>query len=201
MDVWQAGGTDDLATGWLGRWLDLEGTDPLDAVVVGGNLPLLARGARRSATVVPAGTFALPGDADLHGRLADLWTADGRSGLEASVARSATDLLAVVDTVTPVVADLPADDTLAARLATVAALIEADLPARVYAVELSGFDTHADQADTHGTLLAELDGALGDLLERLAARPITVLVYSEFAGAWRRTAAAGPTTARRGRCW
>jgi uncharacterized protein (DUF1501 family) len=180
MDVWQAGDTDDLATGWLGRWLDLEGTDPLDAVVVGGNLPLLARGVRRSATVLPAGPFALPGDADLHGRLADLWTADGRSGLEASVARSATDLLAVVDTVTPVVADLPADDTLAARLATVAALIEADLPTRVYAVELGGFDTHADQADTHGTLLAELDGALGDLLERLAAHPVTVLVYSEF---------------------
>ena len=43
-----------------------------------------------------------------------------------------------------------------------------------------GFDTHAGQAPTHAGLLAELDEALGAFLGRLADRPVTVLIYSEF---------------------
>lgn len=181
MDVWQAGDTHDLGTGWLGRWLDLEGSDPLDAVVVGRGLPLLARGKRRSAAVLPPGPFVLPGDATLRTGLASLSAADpGRPVLEAGVALSTIDLLAVVDTVAPMVAEAPADDTLAARLETVAALIDARLQTRAYAVDLGGFDTHAAQAATHEALLAELDAALGAFLEQMADRPVTVLVYSEF---------------------
>ena len=44
MDVWQAGSEDELATGWVGRWLDADGADPLAAVSVGRSLPLLMRG-------------------------------------------------------------------------------------------------------------------------------------------------------------
>lgn len=181
MDVWQAADPS-LTTGWIGRWLDTSGSDPLDAVAVGRALPLLARGERRSAAVVPTGPFALPGDAGLRRHLTELVAADGgRSPLAAAVARSTSDLLAVVDTVAPVVAASGADDTdLSARLATVASLIEADLPTRVFATELGGFDTHAAQPGPHAALLAELDAALGTFLGRVGDRNVTVLVYSEF---------------------
>jgi len=181
MDVWQAGDPHDLATGWLGRWLDLGGDDPLDAVVVGRTLPLLGRGERRSAAVLPTGPFLLPGDASLRGGLARLSAAaPGRSDLAGGVAQSTLDLLAVVDTVAPVVDGSSAADTLAARLETVAALIAAGLPTRAYAVDLGGFDTHAAQAATHEALLGELDTALGDFLDLMADRPVTVVIYSEF---------------------
>jgi uncharacterized protein (DUF1501 family) len=178
MDVWQAAGED--TTGWLGRWLDLADDDPLAAVVVGRQLPLLARGRQHAAAVVPAGPFTLPGDAALRGNLTTLTAVADRPALQALVARSGADLLHVADRVGPLVAGSTDDDSLAAGLATVATLIEADLPTRTYAVDLGGFDTHAGQLPTHDALLGELDAALGDFLERVGGRPVTVLVYSEF---------------------
>ncbi len=188
MDVWQAGGDASAATGWVGRWLDLGGDDPLDAVSVGRRLPLLARGERRAAAVIPPGPFTLPGDDRLRGHLADLAAPDrAASELEAVVARSTADLLAVADTVGPILDATTAEsddgevaDTFVGRMGTVARLIEEDLPTRVYEVELGGFDTHANQLATHEALLAELDEGVGTLLDKVGERPVTVLVYSEF---------------------
>ncbi len=191
MDVWQAGGDASASTGWVGRWLDLGGDDPLDAVSVGRRLPLLARGERRAAAVIPPGPFTLPGDGHLRGHLADLADPDrAASDLEAVVARSTADLLAVADTVGPLLDETTAEttadaggeaaDTFVGRMAAVARLIEAELPTRVYEVELGGFDTHANQLATHEALLAELDEGLGTLLDKAGELPITVLVYSEF---------------------
>jgi uncharacterized protein (DUF1501 family) len=186
MDVWQAGSEDELATGWVGRWLDADGADPVAAVSVGRSLPLLMRGATRSAAVVPASAFELPGDARMRDQLAALTARDDdRSPLAAMVASSTADLLSVVDTVGPVLASGAAGDELEGdqlsdRLAAVATMIEADLPTRVYAVDLGGFDTHANQAATHAAFLTELDTALHDFATRVAHRPVSVAVYSEF---------------------
>ena len=59
----------------------------------------------RSAAVVPAGAFELPGDARIRDQLAALTQPDDdRSPLAAMVASSTADLLSVVDTVGPVLA-------------------------------------------------------------------------------------------------
>ncbi len=208
MDVWQAGDEHDLATGWLGRWLDLVGVSPLDAITVGRRLPLAVRGRRRTAAVVPVGPLALPGGDRLRGALTTMTgPGDDRAPLAALVASSTADLLAVIDDIAPLLAptddepdepDASADaapagagdraDGLSGQLDVVARLIEAGVPARVYGVELGGFDTHAAQAATHESLLTELDGALSAFLARVGDRPVTVLVYSEFG---RRVAANG----------
>jgi uncharacterized protein (DUF1501 family) len=210
MDVWQAGSEDERSTGWLGRWLDAVGTTPLDAIAVGRELPLALRGAKRSAAVVPAGPFTLPGDAVLRRDVGALSAADSwRPPLASLVASSTADLLAVVDKVAPVLAKVsdgsdPLDESdddavatpaagrkasgLADQLAVVAAGIEAGLPARVYSVAVGSFDTHANQAATHQALLTELDGALSDFVDRIGSRPVTAIVYSEFG---RRVAANG----------
>lgn len=185
MDVWQAGSVDDLTTGWIGRWLDAEGSGPLDAIAVGRMLPLLGRGARRSAATVPPGPFDPPGDAGLEALVTGLAADEGRAPLAELVARSTADLYEVAGEVAPVVGaaaepDATAGDDLATSLGTVAGLIDAGLPTRVYAVQLGGFDTHANQASVHEALLTELDGALSAFCDQVAGRPVTVLVYSEF---------------------
>ena len=188
MDVWQSGSEDDLSTGWVGRWLDAVSDDPLDAVAVGTNLPLLLRGERRSAAVVPAGPVSLPGG-DAFSHAVSLLGADaqGGSGLAALVAGSTADLLTVVGTVGPILGQAPAagdDDAveagLGASLDAVATMIEHDLPTRLYSVDLRGFDTHAGQAPVHAALLGQLDAALGSFVDRMVDRPVTVAVYSEF---------------------
>ena len=55
---------------------------------------------------------------------------------------------------------------LGARLWQVARLVQAGLPARVYAVRLAGFDTHARQAAAHPQLLKVLGD--GELKKKLA---------------------------------
>jgi uncharacterized protein (DUF1501 family) len=187
-DVWQAGDEHDLSTGWIGRWLDAEATSPLDAVAVGNRLPLLARGARRSAAVVPAGPFVLPGDARLRAGVTALSGGAGADlpPLAAAVASSTADLLEIVDRI-PAPAPPAAGGTatagddggLTAKFEAVARIIEAGLPTRVFAVSLGGFDTHATQAATHADLLAEVDAALATFLARVASG-VTVVVHSEF---------------------
>jgi uncharacterized protein (DUF1501 family) len=187
MDVWQSGSEGDMSTGWVGRWLDAVSDDPLDAVAVGTNLPLLLRGERRSAAVVPAGPVSLPGG-DAFSHAVSLLGADAQAGgLAALVAGSTADLLTVVGTVGPILGRAPAADGdgdgeagLGAGLDAVATMIEHDLPTRLYSVDLRGFDTHAGQAPVHAALLGQLDTALGSFVDRMATRPVTLAVYSEF---------------------
>ena len=57
MDIWQtANPTDGSGPGWLGRWLDATGDDPMRAISVGATLPPLLRGDRESATAITAAT-------------------------------------------------------------------------------------------------------------------------------------------------
>ena len=199
-DVWQAGDEEDRDTGWLGRWLDVAGRDPLDAIAVGAGVPLAMRGATRSAAAVPRRPDRLPGDDALRRRFALLNAPDpDRPPLAALVAGSTIDLVAAVERLQPVLAGFVADDglddavgggrrDLAAALDVVATTIEAGLPARAYAVRLSGFDTHAGQAPAHAALLAQVDAAVSSFLARVANWPVTCLLWSEFG---RRLAANG----------
>ncbi|MHC4409802.1 MAG: DUF1501 domain-containing protein, partial [Planctomycetota bacterium] len=73
---------------------------------------------------------------------------------------------------------------LANRLWQTARLIEAGMPSRVYAVRLSGFDTHSRQAEAHAALMAELGGALAafqaDLQASGSSDRVLTVTYSEF---------------------
>jgi uncharacterized protein (DUF1501 family) len=70
------------------------------------------------------------------------------------------------------------------RLWQIARLIDAGLPARVYGVRLSGFDTHARQAAAHAGLLKTLGDALGAFHADVArcghADRVLAMTYSEF---------------------
>ena len=66
----------------------------------------------------------------------------------------------------------------------VADAVKARVPARVYSVQLGGFDTHADERATQQRLLQTLDEAVTPFLRQMAGDPcgrnVVVLAYSEF---------------------
>jgi uncharacterized protein (DUF1501 family) len=200
MDIWQTASPDaPVNTGWIGRWLDATGDDPVRAVNIGAVLPPLAVGANSSAAALPLGHEArLP--ADLETALRGLGTPDpSDSAAEALVRasfraeRTAAATFATVLDPTVVQPDhdqvaaagsAGGQQSLKAQLDLVARCIKAGVPTSVYAVSLGGFDTHADEKGTQQTQLSVLDSALSGFLQDMAGDPrghgVVVLAYSEF---------------------
>lgn len=202
MAIWQtASPTTSVPTGWLGRWLDATGDDPLRAVSVEPVMPPLLAGARASAASLPVGGLKMPAG-KLNAAFAALGQPQqGESDLPARVATSLTDLQNAAKVLGGALHDENSvrgqvnkgkQGPLAQQLGVVAELVEAGVPTRVYSVSMGGFDTHADERGTQQDLLTQLDGALTPFVNRMKTtqrgQQVTVLVYSEFG---RRVAANG----------
>ena len=73
---------------------------------------------------------------------------------------------------------------LANHLQLAAQLIDAGLGARLFYVSLDGFDTHANQAQTHANLLRQVSDAMTAFYHDMAARGhrdrILMMTFSEF---------------------
>jgi uncharacterized protein (DUF1501 family) len=210
MAIWQTASPDSpQPTGWLGRWLDANGADPLLAVNVGPVLPPLLAGQHCAGAGIPSsGSIALPDGRYASGLRALDAVAPGEQPLVARVAQSGLDLFRVQQTFGPALAAVPAGDAspgtpahgtptpktgeLAGQLDIVAKCIAADAPTRVYSVQLGGFDTHADEKATQSRLLGELDAAVSAFMQQIGTGPhgkdVVVALYSEFG---RRVAANG----------
>ncbi len=76
------------------------------------------------------------------------------------------------------------DEALAKQLAIVARLIKGNLGTKVYMVTLDGFDTHANQAGNHQSLLEDLSDSIKDFYDDLAAAgmddKVLTMTISEF---------------------
>lgn len=194
MDIWQtASPTEPVSTGWIGRWLDATGDDPLRAVNIGPVLPPMAVGEKATAAAL-----STSGSSSSNGGLAATLTALGADDPHDSAAMSmvcaAYRATQTTDaTFAPVLAEATPDgpsagaakpNSLTAQLNTVANCVKAGVPTRVYMVELGGFDTHADERSTQQRLLGSLDDALTTFLRDMASDPrgknVVVMAYSEF---------------------
>ena len=76
------------------------------------------------------------------------------------------------------------DDTLGNQLALVARLLKGGLSTRLFVVELDGFDTHANQLDTHAYLLRSVSENVAafyaDLGKATLAERVLTMTFSEF---------------------
>ncbi|MGV3484982.1 MAG: DUF1501 domain-containing protein [Planctomycetaceae bacterium] len=76
------------------------------------------------------------------------------------------------------------DSEFGQRLRVIAQLIDAGLKTRIYYVQLDGFDTHAQQAQTHAILLRDWSEAVSALVRDLDAHGhaerVCVMTFSEF---------------------
>ncbi len=79
MDIWQSGSTDaSVESGWIGRWLDAEGSSPLRAVGVGPTTPVLLQGQKVQGSSLPVGGLKLPGSSPRKGPLLGTGRHDAR---------------------------------------------------------------------------------------------------------------------------
>ncbi|WP_163506111.1 DUF1501 domain-containing protein [Fodinicola acaciae] len=193
MAIWQtASPSSPLPTGWLGRWLDGNGRDPLKAIAVGSTLPPLLAGAEVAGAVLPLDGISLA--KALRTPVQSLSRTDAADPLlEARAAGSMADLLRVDQTFAHAKGSEPPDDpdrpadgnagggqsALAAQLDVVAKCIAAGAPTRAYSVSLGGFDTHSNEKGTQSRLLGELDTAVSGFLKKVSDK-VVVAVYSEF---------------------
>ena len=104
MDIWQTAQPEDPSgTGWLGRWMDKTGADPLRAVAIGPTVPTLLSGEKVQAAAIAPGPIELPGssaDVALYRSMAT--TSHGEPTLLVDVAHSNADLLEVNDVLGPI---------------------------------------------------------------------------------------------------
>ncbi len=86
------------------------------------------------------------------------------------------------------------DSQLASQLGMISRLISGDFPARVYYASQGGFDTHANQPESHRRLLGDLSSSLSAFLKDLRQHRqhdrVIVMAFSEFG---RRVAENGST--------
>ena len=61
MAIWQsASPVSHVSSGWLGRWLDRQGSDPMLAISLGSVLPPLLAGTKQSGSALPLGGLVVP---------------------------------------------------------------------------------------------------------------------------------------------
>ncbi|BCZ21135.1 DUF1501 domain-containing protein [Mycobacterium senriense] len=192
MDIWQtASPAEPVSTGWIGRWLDATGDDPLRAVNIGAVLPPLAVGAKCTAAALsPGGGPATAEKFDAV--MAALGNDDpDDTPAMAAVCKAYRAARTTDTTFAPVKPAAKERNSLSAQLSMVAQAIKARVPTRVYTVQLGGFDTHAGERGTQQRLLQTFDEAVTAFVREMAGRDVVLLAYSEFGRRVRANASQG----------
>ncbi len=200
MDIWHTCRRKDepRSHGWLGRFLDGHATG------AGGDVPAIHFGHGQQPLALAARDVRVPSVKALDEfKLKSQRQEAFRSLIEelaSAPARQTSDLLSFVQSSTSAAlvaskrveeasqdyatsVDYP-ETELARKLRIVAQLIDSGLATRIYYVELDGFDTHAQQADTHSILLREWGGAVSSFVRDVSdhghADRVCVMSFSEF---------------------
>uniref|UniRef100_A0A5Q5CC84 DUF1501 domain-containing protein n=1 Tax=Mycobacterium sp. (strain JLS) TaxID=164757 RepID=A0A5Q5CC84_MYCSJ len=193
MDIWQSGSIDNgVTTGWVGRWLDASGDDPLRALNIGTVLPRLTVGRKRTAAAFSTQVIPPKDSAKFIKSLGRKDTGDNRAmalvrdsyRAVPTVAAALSPLFADTDDGAPVSETGEGSNGLDVQLNAVAQCISAGLPTRVYSVSLGGFDTHSEQRDDHRRLVGVLDKALTRFKKKMDGdrygKNVVLMTYSEF---------------------
>ena len=169
MAIWQSASLSGVPTGWIGRWLDTQPHDAFNAIGVGSTLPPAFVGEKSVASMVDVTGIQLP-----WGPATSLLPRLGRSSssddlLEAAAATSIADLYSTASLLGPLIPTSPTGAMLSQQLSLVATLINANVPTRVWEVNLSSFDTHTGEQGDQNALLAEVDAAIGSFMTSISA--------------------------------
>jgi len=185
-DCLESGAEHRMTSGWLNRAIvalpSRTGSAAGDALAVGVSVPLLLRGPALVANWAPE-SFAAP-QPDLYATIAALNRADPATGpaIAEGLRQRGFSVEVLADT-TPAHDKSPRDKLAFPALAAAAGrmLAASDGP-RIAALEIGGWDTHADQKRRLAQPLRQLDAGLVALKDGLgeAWRQTAVLVMTEF---------------------
>lgn len=196
MDSWWRADDPTLTTGWLGRAFDaISGElDPLFAVALGAQAPVLHGDHSWPIEVLRSGDFRFADlvETDMLRSLGSPLSTDPLFALAQQAFERAVDAVAEFDHVTSSSQDDNADTgsdreggaSIAAGLHTAAQLIVTGKASKLIVVTAGGFDTHADQLDTHAALLSDLASGIDTFYAALekagVADDVLLVTTSEF---------------------
>ncbi len=191
MEIWQTATPDSAqGTGWLGRYLDTvpdSGRNPIIGLVLGREMPVAMVGNRvRVPCVGSLDDFRSLIGEDAESLRAVYTLRDERLRPVGKEALAALDLAQMVAAkMNQYHSPIPYPKTpLAQALQQIAQLIASNLNTRVYYCSTGGFDTHAQQAQRHASLLQGVSEGLtafwNDVEAMGKADRVLVLVFSEF---------------------
>ena len=203
MDIWQSARPDAFErSGWLGRYLDAcqcsEG-QAVPAISVGDRLNAMFW---TDSTLVPAvaniGAFTFRTETNYRNdrqvqlqTLQNIYSQAGNWPTYESVIRKATlKALAGSDQLQAAAASYrspvvyPAGNPLANQLQMVAQIISGNVGARLFSVQIGGFDTHAEQHGEHEALLTQTSAAIAAFEQDMVALnrhdDVVLVTFSEF---------------------
>ena len=200
-DIWSSASDEEdlLKSGWLGRWLDHEYPDFANkpptippAIQIGSygslifsnsmfNLSVSVTNPEELAEIAQNGelydTLSVP-DTCYGGELAYVRTISNSTFAFAESIKKAYDAATTDATYENVI------NNLADQLQLVARLIKGNLGSKIYMVSISGFDTHADQNQTHPQIWQGIAQAVKAFYEDLSAgqkqKDVLTMTFSEF---------------------
>ncbi len=205
---WTAGAVGADQRGWLGKWLDtsVEVTDyPSTGVGLGDGSPALRGDRLRSLLVRDPRNFDLraPNGANAAALVSAFSSMTAPAATDGGIAASQVAIgptVEAVDLVQSVTVDrgpggYGPGQAISAALETAAGLFELRRGTRVVVIGVTGFDTHANQAAVHGSLLADLAAGSAAFFDRLTiaglAESTVLMTTSEFGRRIRENGSAG----------
>jgi len=204
MDIWQTAGdaSTNLQTGWLGRYLDKTGRHPYEAIEIRESLSLALKGQRFSGVATEDHNLLYKTTRDpffkqLLASHQDRHLSEHNLGYlyQTMIEAESTAKYLHEHTRASASAVSYPQNALAKQVKTSATFINSGLMTRVYYHSLSGFDTHANQANPQKRLLknyAESVAAFVKDLKRGGTFEDTlILTFSEFGRRLKQNAANG----------
>ncbi len=207
MEIWQTAVPDTIGdTGWLGRYLDASAADDqaardkaLRAINIGQQLP---KTFFTSTTLVPsiasidaysfAGNTRYPADTQAQIDVINkvYQEASKRGSYEDYIRQAAIDALGSSDTLKRIISSYQpksqydAKNQVAQGLKMVAQMIGGGLDTQMYYLTTGGFDTHANELNTHNALMKSLDDGIWsfmqDMIAQGRANDVMIMTFSEF---------------------
>lgn len=198
-EIWETASSSDdfLPTGWVGRYFDAtcsgraESSGP-EGIHLSTETPqaYLGRDPHETFGLSPGGGSKRRrgGDRSFERRLIEAVPEQPEDNL-GFLKHTMLDAIITEEKIQRILADDRSQATypnsaLAKSLRHIATMIQSGLPTRIYFASLGGFDTHANQANTHGNLLETLGTAMAafqaDLESRGRADQVLTMTFSEF---------------------
>lgn len=198
-DYWFAGALQKMATGWLGRWLDLYGSpdNPLQAVSLDSSISKQIRTAKAPVSAVRSLNgvdFRVDGvstsTVNTTEQMAPLSLVPAGAGnVDLARTREVFGRTVQVSRSLRTLAGAPAgggypNSNLSQRLQLAATLLAANLGTKVVTIDWGSFDTHGGQLASQDPQLTTLSRALAafqaDLVARGIENRVMTVVFSEF---------------------
>jgi len=177
-----APGDPQVTDGWLNRYLHvLGGAESWRGITLGSAEVLAMKGSSASLAFTSIDDFVLDDPSGRNAAIASMHRQAGTPVLQAA-SRAAFDALGVVAGADPANPSLYAPGPLGRSFADAAALVRSDLGVRVIAIDLGGWDHHADEDAALSPVAGQLGSGLASFRDDLGSdwSRTCVVVMTEF---------------------